>query len=103
MTQLKLWGFNQNRAINPHMPCMVIVVAPSAHEANRLAMQNDINFELIKDEENYYNWEPVEEADGIIDTMIINEIQTQRNKVEKEEANGHMHCWTIKYEERRTA
>lgn len=98
---LKLFGFFQNEPKNPKMPCMIIVVAPTANEANHIAQQNDVNFELVISEQgNYYNWEPVEEADALIDDMILEEIQEQRNKVEHEEANGHMHCWTIKYEER---
>jgi hypothetical protein len=86
------------------MPTYISIIAPRAVDANRIAREHDVSFDLvIKDHSCYYNWEPVEEADGESNEEIIQDIQTQRNKVEIHEVNGHLRWWTIKYEERRTA
>ena len=101
--KLKLWAFNQNRTERQKLPCIIIVVAPTANEANRIAQENDVSFDIEKEpyqeNETFYRWEPVEEADGIIDTLIINEIQHQRKTVNIEKVNGHIHSWAIKYTE----
>lgn len=103
MTQLKVWDFQSLTTVKG-MPYYITIVAPKAVDANRIAKENDVSFDLvIKDYGCYYNWEPVEEADGHIDEDLIAEIQSQRNKVEVHEDNGWLRSWTIKYEERRTA
>jgi hypothetical protein len=104
--KLKVWAFNQNEPINKNMPCFILIAAPNANEANRIAKQNDVTFAPEIDKytgQVFYRWEPVEEADGLYDALIANEIQKQKKNIEVEEANGHACSWTIKYTESRNS